>query len=101
WLLYAATSRNLSGLCLSIRWFVPLLAPGCVALAITLRDATTWRKDFAVLAAGGMILSVELAIRGPWFGRIPTLFWPVIGLTLTGWVVLVWGRRRTDYGPRS
>src|SRR5262249_28450233 len=64
WLLYAATSRNLSGLCLSIRWFVPLLAPGCVALAITLRDATTWRKDFAVLAAGGMILSVELAIRG-------------------------------------
>lgn len=99
WLLYAATSRNLSGLCLSIRWFVPLLAPGCVALAITLRDATTWRKDFAVLAAGGMILSVELAIRGPWFGRIPTLFWPVIGLTLTAWALVVAGRLHPDYVP--
>jgi len=27
WLLYAALSNNYGGLCCSIRWFVPLLAP--------------------------------------------------------------------------
>ena len=43
WLLYAALSNNHAGLCLSIRWFVPLLAPGWAALAILARDRPSAR----------------------------------------------------------
>jgi hypothetical protein len=89
WLLYAATSRNLSGLCLSIRWFVPLLSAGYLVLAVIARDFPSWRRDIAVLAAGGTILTGELAWRGPWYGHIPKLLWPVVGLTLVAWGVVV------------
>src|SRR5262249_23740993 len=46
WFVYAVTSTNLSGACCSIRWFVPLLAPGYYALAVLLRDFPQWRRDF-------------------------------------------------------
>jgi hypothetical protein len=94
WLLYAATSRNLSGLCLSVRWFVPLLAPGYLVLAVIARDFPSWRRDIAVLATGAVILTGELAWRGPWYGHIPKLFWPVVGLTLVVWGVLLTMRMR-------
>jgi hypothetical protein len=94
WLLYAATSRNLSGLCLSVRWFVPLLAPGYLVLAVLARDVPTWRKDIAVLAAGGVILTGELVWRGPWDGHVPKLLWPVVATTILVWSVLVARRLR-------
>jgi hypothetical protein len=98
WLLYAATSRNLSGMNLSIRWFVPLLAPGYLALCVLARDVPSWRRDIAVLAAGGLILAGELVWRGPWYGRIPTLYWPVVALTLITWCVVIARRLRRSSG---
>ncbi len=88
WLIYAATSRNYSGMCQSVRWFVPLLAPGFVALMILTRDYPRSRQPLAVLIAGGCLLNFELVARGPWNGRVPWLLWPVVGLTLTVWVSL-------------
>ena len=94
WLLYAATSRNLSGSNLSIRWFVPLVAPGYLVLAVLARDVPSWRRDIAVLAASGFVLTGELVWRGPWYGRIPTLYWPVVTLMLIAWGVVVAQRLR-------
>jgi hypothetical protein len=88
WLLYAATSRNLSGACLSVRWFVPLLAPGILAIGILIRDLPASRRDLGVLIAGGLVLNVELVVRGPFYIWLPKLLWPVVGLTLTSWLVL-------------
>jgi len=95
WLLYAATSRNLSGMNLSIRWFVPLLAPGYLVLAIVARDIPSWRRDIAVLATGGLILTGELVWHGPWYGRIPVLYWPVVVAILVAWGVVVARRVRS------
>lgn len=88
WLIYAATSRNLSGTCQSIRWFVPLLAPGFVALMVLTRDYPRSRRPLAMLIAGSFLLNLELVARGPWNGHVPWLLWPVVGLTLTVWVLL-------------
>lgn len=100
WLLYAATSRNHSGMCLSIRWFVPLLAPGYLALAVLVREVPTTRTDLGLLLLGGFLLGPEVVIRGPWDGHVLYTFWPVVGLTLIAWGVLrvrraaAWLRRR-------
>jgi hypothetical protein len=86
WLLYGAGSRNLSGQCLSIRWFVPLLVPGFVALAILVRDYPRSRGPLVPLLVGSAFLNVEFMIRGPWWGRVPFLLWPVVGLSVAVWV---------------
>jgi hypothetical protein len=85
WLAYAATSRNMSGVCLSVRWFVPLLAPGFVAVAVLVRETPARRPGLAVLLLGGWLLVPEFVWRGPWSGRIPVTYWPVVGLTLAAW----------------
>ena len=92
WLLYAATSRNLSGECLSIRWFVPLTAAGYLALAVLVRDVPASRTDLVLLLVGGFVLCVEATIRGPWHGRILKTYWPVVGPMLFAWGIL-WSRR--------
>jgi hypothetical protein len=92
WLLYAATSRNLAGECLSIRWFVPLSAAGYLVLAVLIREVPAARTDLVVLLAGSLVIAVEGTIRGPWYGRILSTYWPVVGITLAAWGV-VWARR--------
>lgn len=82
WLIYAATSRNMSGNCLSIRWFVPLMAPGMVALAVVLRDVAFLRKPVLVAIVGGLLLNLELVWRGPWSASLPLSALPIIGVAL-------------------
>ena len=92
-----ATSRNLSGACLSIRWFVPLIAPAVLAIAILIRDKPAFRTDLVVMIVAGAILNVELMIRGPWDGRVPWLLWPMVGVTVTIWITLLvrrWSPKR-------
>jgi hypothetical protein len=92
WLLYAATSRNLAGVSLSIRWFVPLLATGYLVLAVLIREVPAARTDLALLSVGGLVLTVEGTIRGPWSSHLLYAYWPVIGLMLLAWGV-IWARR--------
>lgn len=90
WLLYAATSRNLSGLCLTVRWFIPLLVPGYVALGVFVRAVPKLRSQALFVLTLGGLLAVETTLRGPWAGSIPKVFWPMVGVLLMGWGYLAW-----------
>jgi hypothetical protein len=84
WLVYAATSRNYSGNCCSIRWFVPLLAPAYLALAVMLARMPRWRPAFVWLTMCGMLLMGLAWWRGPWDGHIGVAFWPIQAAALLG-----------------
>ncbi|MGH7171629.1 MAG: hypothetical protein ACRELG_15240, partial [Gemmataceae bacterium] len=84
WLLYAAASNNSSGLCLSIRWFVPLLAPAYYMLALFLRHEPRYRIDFLILSAWGTLLML-LMREGPWIKHMVPLFWPIQAAALISW----------------
>jgi hypothetical protein len=85
WLLYAATSNNLSGVCCSIRWLVPMLAPLYYLLAIALRERPDCRHDMLALSAFGAVLSGFMWWKGPWMMHLVKIFWPIQGLALVSW----------------
>jgi hypothetical protein len=95
WLLYATFSVHQSGSCCSIRWFVPLLAPGYFLLALIVREGgPAWRRPFVVLSAAGVALGMLMWIGGPWrFGMVP-LLWQINGTAALGLLVLAWKRGR-------
>ena len=92
WLLYAATSNNSSGQCLSIRWFVPLLAPAYYVLALFLQRYPPYRVDFLVLSAWGVLL-VLLMREGPWIRHMVPFFWPIQAAALLSWAFCRYLRR--------
>jgi len=85
WLLYSATSTNHAGLCCSVRWFVPLLAPGFYILALTLRERPRCEADVAILTAGSIVMCTVSWWQGPWMGRMAPGFWPILVTTLLAW----------------
>ena len=70
WLVYAALSTNYGGQCCSIRWFVPLLAPAYLWLALLLRDSSAIsRRFYRIERLGGGadgVLLVRGAVRALW-----------------------------------
>lgn len=109
WLLYAALSTNYSGVCFSVRWFVPLLAPAYLALAVLLRDHPSFRLDLLLLSAWGAWLPYLTWDDGPW-GYAAWLdsgaFWLVPAGALATWAALRAGlwlrpRRRTPALARA
>jgi hypothetical protein len=97
WLLYALTSNNYSGLCCSIRWFVPMLAPAYLALALHLREEPRFAWVFLVLSGWGAVLAAIMWSVGPWTRHMVPFFWPVQGaafLSLVG--IWIWRRRSTQ-----
>jgi len=96
WLLYAATSNNSSGVCASVRWFVPLLAPGYLVLALLLHARPWWWPDFTLLATWGLVLGGCMWWEGPWRERMIPGYWPIQVAVLGSWLYL---RRRTAWGP--
>jgi hypothetical protein len=95
WLAYALTSTNSSGLCCSVRWFVPLLAPGYYVLALCLRYSGPARALFAVLSGWGAVLATLMWWYGPWMKHMVPFFWPIQGAALvSAGVVRVWQLRR-------
>jgi hypothetical protein len=92
WLLYAATSNNSSGQCCTIRWFVPLLAPGYLVLALLLQRFPRYRLDLLILTAWGMLL-VLLMRDGPWMGGMVRFFWPIQAAALGTWTLCHYLRR--------
>ncbi|HYT90001.1 MAG TPA: hypothetical protein VEL76_14945, partial [Gemmataceae bacterium] len=87
WLAYALTSCNYSGLCCSIRWFVPLLAPAYYVLAVALRRCPEWRGDFLILSGWGAVLTVIAWCYGPWIRHMVPGFWPLQGMALLCWLL--------------
>ena len=86
WLIYAAASTNASGVCCSVRWFVPLLAPGFFLLALLLRDFPEYERDFLWLSGWGAVLGAVMAWGGPWRETPRLAYWVVVGLALAGWM---------------
>jgi len=96
WLLYGATSTNSAGVCCSIRWLVPLLAPGYYVLALVLRDRPEWRADFLLLSAWGLVYGAILMAGGPWREIDPLLNWMLVSAAATTWIALRWLRRHHE-----
>jgi hypothetical protein len=88
WLLYAATSRNSSGACCSIRWFVPLLAPAYYGLSVVLARWPRYRLDFCLLSAWGLVLMGIAWWYGPWMAHLVPGFWLIQIAALAGWAWL-------------
>jgi hypothetical protein len=84
WLLYAATSRNYSGACICVRWFVPLVAPGFFILIQDVRQRGL-NPSLLCLAAGGAVINVLAWRAGPWSGRMVPGYWLLVGSSLIGW----------------
>jgi hypothetical protein len=93
WLAYAINSDNSSGECCSIRWFVPLLAPGYFLLAVFLRDNQTYALDLMVLNGWGIVLAGLMWWAGPWAEPALATFYPVVATCLLNWG-WIWLRRR-------
>jgi MFS family permease len=93
WLVYAWGSNNYSGVCATIRWFVPLLAPGYYVLLVVLRHWPDRYREFAVLAAGGVVLSALMWWYGPWMPHMVPGYWFILGGTLLGWGVVAFRGR--------
>jgi hypothetical protein len=66
WLVYALFSIQFPGQCYSIRWFVPLLAPGYLVLAVFLQKYPRYGWAFLLMSGWGSVLSVAAWWRGPW-----------------------------------
>lgn len=99
WLLYALTSTNASGECLSIRWFVPLLAPGFLLVTLVLRERPSLMADLLLLSAWGFLLALLAWPGGPWRRHLVPLYWPVVAVSLLAWGLLSVLRARRAGGP--
>lgn len=93
WLVYAMTSTNHSGACLSIRWFVPLLAPGYLLIGLLIRELPWQRAVLALASAWGTLLAAVMWNAGPWTERRIVAVWPVLIALLVSWRVVARRRR--------
>jgi len=96
WLLFAATSNNYSGLCCSIRWFVPLLVPFYYLLILALKRYPAALPDLMIFAGWSMVLGILLWVCGPWTPPMGPLYWYVNAAMFICW--LVYCRFRTEMG---
>lgn len=92
WAVYAVGSTNYSGEAVSIRWFVPLLAPGFFILCLFLRERPQYRADLVVLSVWGAVLGWFMWRTGPWTNRPVPFLWPLQAAALLTWGYVAWSR---------
>ncbi len=85
WLVYGICSTNSSGVCCSIRWFVPLLGPGFYLLAVLLREHPERTVDLLILSTGGLVIGTMTTWYGPWREVWYPAYWAVTAVTLLAW----------------
>ncbi len=96
---YALTSNNLAGVCLSIRWFVPLLAPAFWMIGLLLQTRPGYLIELGILTVGGAIMLPAFFRLGP-YDAVSIAYHPaVLQLTLYAClfslaVRLVWFKMR-------
>jgi hypothetical protein len=100
-LVYAAASNNYSGYCVSVRWFVPLLAPAFFALGLYWREVPAGRNGIVILGGWGIAWGVLCWWWGPWQSPPLWLFWSILALGSIHWwafnarrLYFEWGIRR-------
>lgn len=94
WLAYSLLSNNYSGGAVSIRWFVPLLAPAYFMLAMLLREQPERIAEFLLLSGAGVVLAAIAWWRGPWTLRMLPFYWPIVAVSAVGWLALRWRHDR-------
>ena len=94
WLLYAAMSTNMSGMCCSVRWFVPFVAPGVWVVGLVLRDLPRYCPDFLWLTAWGTAMTTVMILAGPWTMRMVPGYWGWVAVGGIGWGVVRFWRRK-------
>jgi hypothetical protein len=99
WLVYAAGSNNYSGQCASIRWFVPLLAPGYYLLVLLLRADARYARDLAVLAVGGIVMGALMFWKGPWMPHMVPGYWFILVPALIAWAAVILARMKLKAKP--
>jgi hypothetical protein len=83
-------------MCLSIRWFVPLLAPAYFLIGLWLRQRPQYWMHFGLLSVWGLILMLGMG-EGPWSDRMVPGFWLIqVGAFLTWGGVHLNGQRRQN-----
>lgn len=95
YLAYALTSNNYSGMCCSIRWFVPLLAPAYYVLGVFLRQYPRYQADLLILSGWGAVCAGFMWWHGPWMQHMVPFFWPIQGAAFVSWAACRhrWRRR--------
>jgi hypothetical protein len=99
WLAYAVASTNYSGLCCSVRWFVPLLAPGYYVLALFLCRHPAYIPDFLVLSGWGAVIAALMWRQGTWMPHMVPFFWPLQASALISWLAWTAWRWRRQKKP--
>ena len=94
WLLYAWGSKNYSGACLSVRWFVPLLAPGYYILLLVLRQRPDLWPAFLAVNCWAVVIGTLAWWKGPWAMHMVPGFWLWLGAALVSYGVVWWKERR-------
>ncbi|MEP6823001.1 MAG: hypothetical protein ABI946_11700 [Chthoniobacterales bacterium] len=95
WLVYAITSNNYSGLSCSIRWFVPLLAPGYYLLVVLLRYVSRYRAELVILTLFGLVEGALMWWKGPWMPHMVPGFWFIQGGALLAWLLYRFSPRKS------
>ncbi|MGB8352762.1 MAG: hypothetical protein WCD79_02655 [Chthoniobacteraceae bacterium] len=86
WLIYSATSNNYSGVCCSIRWFVPLLAPFYYLLAVFLKQRPGYSIDLLILFVWGLLMGILMWVKGPWMQHMVPGYWFIEAAALISWL---------------
>jgi hypothetical protein len=92
WILYSLLSNNYSGVCTSIRWFVPLLASGYYLLALFLKEQPQFWPDFLILSGWGLLLGARLWWQGPWESHFGFFYYPLQAAALLSWAAYRWSQ---------
>ena len=93
WAMYSLLSTNYSGLSCSIRWFVLMLAPAYLALAVFLRERPQYWNPFLALSFWGAVLASMMWWQGPWNQHLVHGYWLVQACALiTAGVQVFWLR---------
>ena len=101
WMVYASGSNNLSGACYSIRWFVPLLAPAFLAIAVLLRERPELQPHLVLLSGWGGVMAGLGWWEGPWSVHMVPLYWGIVAGMVVSWVALTYylSHRSVDEDP--
>jgi hypothetical protein len=88
WGIYSLTSNNLSGTCISIRWFLPMIPFGYLIAALSLREYPHYIADILILGTGQFLLGLESIYYSCWWGGVLPFYWVIVGVTLLIWGIL-------------
>ncbi len=91
WVIYAAGSRNYSGACVSVRWYVPLVSPLMYAAMLALRVRPKLFGAMVWLTLCGTAINTLAWWHGPWHGRMIVGYWAWYALGVVG---AMWLMRR-------